>query len=211
MKFKHIIWDYDGTLFDSYPVVAAAFNETLEKYGIVEDVSDIYSHMKTTLAYANEYYKEKYNLDDAFFEQYINLRTIYDFEKTKPFVGATELCEAICRYGGKNYLYTHRNDSAIEAMEKYGMAKYFTEIITSQQKFTPKPSPDAILYLLEKYKFSCDGAIMIGDRDIDILSGKNAGIYACYLSDGNGECTVADYADYSVNSFSELYEILGIK
>ena len=93
MKFKHIIWDYDGTLFDSYPVVADAFNETLAKYGIVEDVNEIYSHMKVTLAHANAYYREKYDLDDAFFEQYKNLRITSDREKTKPFNGAFELCE----------------------------------------------------------------------------------------------------------------------
>jgi len=208
MRFKHIIWDYDGTLFDSYPVVVDAFNETLAKYGIIEDVNEIYSHMKITLSHANEHYKKKYKLDDAFFEQYKNLRTFSDREKTKPFSGATELCQAIYKSGGKNYLYTHRNDTAVESIEKYGMANYFTEFITSRQNFAPKPNPNAILYLLGKYNISRDKAIMIGDRDMDILSGKNAGIYACYLSDGNEIC---EAADYNASNFSELFEILEVK
>ena len=207
MKFKHIIWDYDGTLFDSYPIVAAAFHETLEQYGIKEDVNEIYSLMKVTLAHANEHYKAKHNLDETFFEQYKNLRTVSDAEKTTPFNGAIKLCAAICDAGGKNYLYTHRNDSAIVAMERYGMAQYFTEIITSQQRFMPKPSPDAVLYLLEKYKIPKNEAVMIGDRDIDIMSGKNAGIYSCYFSDGNESC---DAADYNVNNFTDLFGILGV-
>jgi len=207
MKFKHIIWDYDGTLFDSYPVVVAAFNEILIKYDIVEDINEIYSHMKISLSHANEYYREKHDLDDVFFEQYKNLKTIYDREKTKPFDGAVELCEAICTFGGKNYLYTHRDNSAVESINKHDMANFFTESITSQQQFTPKPSPDAILYLLEKYKFPPDEAIMIGDRGIDIISGKNAGIYSCYFSGDNGKY---DVADYNAKNFSELFEVLGV-
>lgn len=205
MKFKHIIWDYDGTLFDSYPVVATAFHETLVKYGICEDVNEICSLMKVTLAYANEYYKGKHNLDDAFFEQYGKLRTIYDADKTKPFNGAIELCAAICKSGGSNYLFTHRNDSAIDAMERYGMAQFFTEFITSQQVFTPKPSPEAVIYLLEKYRIPRNDAIIIGDRDIDVLSGKNAGIHSCFLSDKNEACSDADY---NVNNISELLYVL---
>ena len=207
MKFKHIIWDYDGTLFDSYPIVAAAFHETLVAYGIDEDINEIYSLMKVTLAHANAHYKAKYNLDDAFFEQYKNLRTVSDADKTAPFSGAIELCAAICEAGGKNYLYTHRNDSAIAAIKKYGMAQHFIEFITSRQQFTPKPSPDAVLYLMEKYNIPPDEAIMIGDRDIDIMSGKNAGIFSCYFSDEGESC---DVADYNVRSLSELYGVLGI-
>ena len=207
MKFKHIIWDYDGTLFNSYPVVAAAFHKTLEKYGIIEDIGEIYSLMKVTLAHASEYYKAKYNLNDSFFEEYKMLRTVSDAEKTEPFSGAIELCAAVCAAGGKNYLYTHRNETAITAMEKHGMAQYFTEFITSQQNFEPKPSPDAVLYLLGKYRILHDEAIMIGDRDIDILSGKNAGIYSCYFLDSGDYCGIADY---NANCFLDFYSILGI-
>jgi HAD superfamily hydrolase (TIGR01549 family) len=163
--------------------------------------------MKVTLAHANEHYKAKYNLDDAFFEEYKRLRTISDAEKTEPFNGAIELCAAICASGGKNYLYTHRNDSAITAMEKCGIAQYFTEFITSRQNLAPKPDPDAVLHLLEKHKIPHDEAIMIGDRDIDILSGKNAGIYSCYFSDGGDTC---DCADYNANNFLDFYPILGL-
>ena len=208
MKFKHVIWDFDGTLFDSYPIVVSAFYETLVKFGIVEDMDEIYSFMKIALSHTNEYYKAKYNLDDSFFEQYQNLRTIYDREKTKPFNGAVALCKAIYKADGKNYLYTHRDSTAVDSLKKFDMSKYFTEFVTSQNRFSPKPSPDAILYLLKKYNFSRDEAIMIGDRDIDILSGQKAGISTCYVSDERG---IYDHATYNANNFAELFAILGVQ
>gem|GEM_PF-3872585 len=31
--YQHIMWDFDGTLFDIYPVMADSFRVTLEKKG----------------------------------------------------------------------------------------------------------------------------------------------------------------------------------
>ncbi|MGM0852480.1 MAG: HAD family hydrolase [Bacillota bacterium] len=48
-------------------------------------------------------------------------------------------------------------------------------------------------------------AIMIGDRDLDLLSGKNAGISACYFTDKVEE---NPHADYVMTSVEELYSII---
>jgi len=48
---------------------------------------------------------------------------------------------------------------------------------------------------------------MIGDRDLDILAARNAGIHSCYYADGGKPSAIAEY---SVSSHGELYKILGI-
>ena len=37
MRYRHIIWDFDGTLFDTYPVMARAFTETMNEAGYPAD------------------------------------------------------------------------------------------------------------------------------------------------------------------------------
>lgn len=207
MRFKHIIWDYDGTLFNSYPVMSAAFNDALIERSIVEPMDTIISFMKTSMGDTVKHYKEKHRLDDAFFERFRILNTQAEKENTKPFDGIVELCNTICKCGGKNYLLTHRGESALYFMEKFNIITNFTELITSKQNFPRKPSPEAILYLMNKYGFSHDESIMIGDRDLDILSAKNAGIHTCYFIDGN---EISDIAEYNITSFSELYNILDV-
>jgi len=44
--YKHIIWDFDGTLFDTYPVMGSIFKKMLEEERIVESLDEILKHMK---------------------------------------------------------------------------------------------------------------------------------------------------------------------
>ncbi|HWT26865.1 MAG TPA: HAD hydrolase-like protein [Mobilitalea sp.] len=39
--YKHIIWDFDGTLFDTYPAMGSVFKEMLKEIEIVEDLDEI--------------------------------------------------------------------------------------------------------------------------------------------------------------------------
>ena len=207
MRFKHIIWDYDGTLFDTYPIMSSVYHDVLRERGITEPTENILSYMKVSMGHVDRHYKELYNLDDSFFERYKTVVRKAENENTKPFTGIIKLCHDICKNGGRNYVFTHRDDSALYVIEKYKLTGCFTEIITSNQNFPRKPDPGAVIYLINKYGFPVDEAIMIGDREIDLLSGKNAGTRACYFADSDKPL---DIADFTINNFSELYKIIGI-
>jgi HAD superfamily hydrolase (TIGR01509 family) len=157
------------------------------------------------MGHAAQYYNERYPLGEDFWARFRELRKTAELERTKPFDGIIELCHEIKRAGGSNYLLTHRGESAKYFLEKYGMLSDFDDFITADQKFPRKPSPDAILYLMEKHGFAPDNALMVGDRGIDILAGKNAGIHTCYFM-GGGEPFGG--AEYSIESFAELSAIL---
>ena len=47
---------------------------------------------------------------------------------------------------------------------------------------------------------------MIGDREIDILSGKNAGIHTCLFTDGNPGAAASE-AEYTAGNMAELYAL----
>jgi FMN phosphatase YigB (HAD superfamily) len=46
-----------------------------------------------------------------------------------------------------------------------------------------------------KYRFLPDDAIMVGDRDIDILSAQNAKVHSCYFTNGSEPSKVAVLAN----------------
>lgn len=60
--FKHVIWDFDGTLFDTYPVMAKIFKDLLEKENIEEPIDEIVKKMQVSMAFTLNYYKKKYNI-----------------------------------------------------------------------------------------------------------------------------------------------------
>lgn len=203
--YKHIIWDFDGTLFDTYPVMAKVFKNELEQEGIEEPIDKILGYMKVSISHTIKHYKKLYDIDDDFIERYTQHRRIREMELCKPFDGIEEICRYISTTDRKNYLYTHRGESALEFLKKYHIYEYFTDFITSQNGFLRKPSPEAINYLIDEYDIIQNEAIMIGDRDLDILSAKNAGIHTCFLTDTDETDSIADY---TINDVQQLYSII---
>ncbi|MFS0781615.1 HAD-IA family hydrolase [Bacillus sp. 1P06AnD] len=203
--YKHIIWDFDGTLFNTYPVMASIFQEALKEQEIEEPLVGIVKQMKISASSAMNYYEKKYHIDNNFIIKYKRRKKEAELTLSKPFDEIIEICKYIHTTNRKNYLFTHRGDSSIELLKKYGLYIYFSDFITAKQGFERKPSPDAIHYLINKYSMVRSESIMIGDRDLDLLSGKNAGISACYFTEGNNE---NNYADYTIDHFQQLYSII---
>ncbi|QTM98219.1 HAD-IA family hydrolase [Sediminibacillus dalangtanensis] len=203
--YKHIIWDFDGTLFDTYPVMAKIFQELLQERGREEPVENIVKQLKVSMSAALNYYEKKYQIDEEFKASYQARRREVEADSSKPFAGITEVCKYIHSTDRKNYLYTHRGESSIRLLEKFGLDGYFSDFITSQNGFERKPSPAAIRHLIKKHGIVPTEAIMIGDRDLDLIAAKNAGISACYyteLEDTN------PHAEYIIKDFQQLYTIV---
>ena len=119
------------------------------------------------------------------------------------------MLRAITEAGGKNFLYTLRNDLARAYLKWYGMDKYFAGIVDSTMHFPGKPAPDAVEHICRNYKLDKDKTVMIGDREIDVMSGINAGVHGClYLSwDVPAPATAAEITVRDMKSFAEAMEI----
>lgn len=210
MVFQHYIWDFDGTLFDSYPHISWAFQKALQSYGLNITIDDIMPWVKLSVMQAVRHYREKYGLDER-------IAKIYDVCEAEedaanpvvPYPGIVQTCSEIVAHGGHNYLYTHRGSSAFQYMKQSGLEPLFDGFITSEDKFPSKPAPDAILHLLKQFHMDPSTAVMIGDRDIDVLAGTNAGVHGC-LFDPEGYFPTFQ-AEYTVASMKEFRKALLIK
>lgn len=203
--FKHVIWDFDGTLFDTYPVMAKIFQELLKKEGIEEPMDEIMKQMQVSMSFALKYYEQKYQINKDFVNEYQIQRKAQELELTKPFAEIENICKYIQSTNRENYLYTHRGESSIILLKSHGLYDCFSDFITSHQGFERKPNPEALNYLLDKHAIQQNEAIMIGDRDLDLLAAKNAGISACYF---NKKKEKNENSDYAIENFQQLYSIL---
>ena len=204
--YKHIIWDFDGTLFDAYPVMVKAMIHTLDKNGITENESNVFKLMKVSYPYLLNYLKDKYSITEEFIAEFkLNCDKLED-KYLEPFDRAQDICEKITQNGKYNHLFTHRDKSAIKYLEKYDMYHFFSEIIIKESGFPRKPSPEGIEYIIEKYTINRQEAIIIGDRALDLESGKNAEISSCYFNIIDN--TTLPSADYMIVKLSELNKII---
>ena len=175
MKYKYYIYDFDGTISDSYPVFTKAFMMMLDDLGIEDTYESVYSKLKVSFGRALSSYdfsKSDRKPSDIFKEK----RAPLLLTEAKPYPDAEKLLSAVIENGGKNFIYTHSGSIIWEMLEKWGLKKYFAGGVTADMKFPPKPAPDALNYLCESYGIDKSCSVMVGDRDIDIVAGKNAGI-----------------------------------
>ena len=99
-------------------------------------------------------------------------------------------------------------ESQIDKLMAYRKA-IITEIVTKDNQFARKPDPEAIYYLLDKYQIDLKEAMIVGDREIEILLGQKAKVKTCFYESGNREPELQ--ADYRVKSLEEVLDIMNIK
>jgi phosphoglycolate phosphatase-like HAD superfamily hydrolase len=204
--YGHVIWDFDGTLFDTYPSMVGALAYALEKRGHAVDEAEILSLMKVSAGVALSSYMEKYGYGDDFLAEYRARRRAIELDASRPYPGAAALLGEIVARGGYNYILTHRGDTLFPMLERHGLLPLFRECLTARSGFPRKPDPAGICYLIEKYDMPTGGALMVGDRELDILSGKGAGIATCDYWDGSGPRV--DAADFVARDFGELRKVI---
>ena len=199
------IWDLDGTLLDSYPVIVAAAIRAAADAGIHDDESVALRTAKQGLlsAYLNDVAERSGKTFQSLQESYRTYTHEMDHRITL-MDGAAETLERLKRAGASHDVFTHRGTSSEPILERLGILGFFREVVTSAAGFPLKPSGEAIRYLAQKYGMRPDETWYVGDRAIDVLCAKDAGIKAVLLLPEGACVTPTGHEDRIVRS---LYEI----
>ena len=200
---KNYIWDFDGMLFDSYPHITSAFIKALSESGKEAEYDEAKALLEITYATAFEHYGVTEEEKERFSHHEHNylLKPI-----AVPFENTYTTLEKLFNDGKRHYLYTHRGfKTSQHYLEEYGMKKFFTAFVDSSMNFASKPSPDAVNWICETYNLDKSETVMIGDREIDVLSGKNAGCFGCLFTKKENPETKADFV------VTDISQVLNIK
>lgn len=212
MKYKHIIFDWDGTLADTYPVISAAYDYTFDKLGLAripyDEVKRITSTLqnKDTLGYV--FGERKSQASEAFYEYIREFHT----EKLSAMPGAKELLD-FCRQQGLDiYLITNKKTQFIaQELEKLGFKDYFKKVVAAGEYAEDKPHPIAAHALFNYQLPEADTILLIGDGEADIRTAKT------YNHDSkNATCVIYDpqhkfegsAPDYRVENLIDIIQII---
>ena len=176
------IWDLDGTLLDSYEAILAGIQETYEQFNLPfdrEEVRDFILRYSVKDLLVRD--ADQHGLDS---EELNRLRATSLKEKNTqiPLMdGAREILAWTAEQGIQNFVFTHKSDNAFQVLTDLGIIQHFTEILTSDSGFARKPSPEALLYLIDKYQLDKGTTYYIGDRLLDAETAIHAGISSINL------------------------------
>ena len=206
---KTVIWDLDGTLFDSYDVIVESIYLALKEHKIMMDLEQIHQY---AIAFSIKSLFAKVSKEHSVSEA--SLYTSYSrissgkYLEIKPMNGAIETLKVLKQNGIENYVFTHRGKTTVPVLENLKMNHFFKEVVTSQNGFSRKPDPEGLTYLMKKYELSPNHTWYVGDRSLDMDCAKNAGIPGIlYLPLGNIDVSGGS-EQYLIKDLLELLQIL---
>ena len=197
------IWDLDGTLLDSYGVIASSLRQTLEELEVPMEeaeirrrategsVSDVVNYAAAAAGRTFSEIKRRYSEISG-----------GRYREITAMPHAQEALEETAALGALHFIYTHRGSTTLPVLENLGLDRFFQEVVSSLNGFPRKPAPDALLYLLEKHRLERDRVYYVGDRTLDVDCAKSAGVRSVLYSPSG-----AGTADYVIRDLLDIRKL----
>lgn len=210
---KNIVFDFDGTLADTAPLIVKTMHESTRQLGLPERTDEQY---RATIGLRLEeipaaLWPERADIGTSYANTY---RRIFD-ELKRPlnmqcFPGVVETLRLLRDCGFGMAIASSRNRKSIEEyIETFGLEGCFCMLVGGNDVAHGKPAPDPVLSILNTQGWNAAETITVGDAAVDIRMGKAAGTRTCAVTYGNGtiDALRSTAPDYLTADFHSIYAI----
>ena len=214
MKYEVVLFDLDGTLTDPGAGITNSVAYALKKYGILtEDRTKLYKFIGPPLHESFEVFygfsEEQAKEAVDYYREYYSDRGIFE---NVVYEGIKELLVQL-KEAGKTLLVATSKPEMFARMilEHFGLTKYFDYIAGANMDGSRTRKDEVILYaLMEGDVTDLSKAVMIGDREHDILGAKKVGVDSAGVLYGYGslEELRAAGADYIVERVEDIADVV---
>lgn len=186
LEIEHVCFDFDGTLVDSRETIIKSTISALNSLKILHKIDhekfanmiglhfhDIFKEFDITIPDFNlflEIYKSNYFKFISGSVLYLGVQDILDEFLTKNIK--------------ITLLTTKGQDQADKLIDHFNLRKYFAFVMGRRDGLQHKPSPESLLFICRSIKILPTQTLMVGDTELDILCGKNAGAFTCAVMYG---------------------------
>ena len=209
MPKEYVLFDLDGTLLDTLPLIETSFRHAFEQLKIPWANGAVMKTIGIPLRDAcKQFGGERWQ---ELFDCYINYQlTIHDAH-VKVFPGTREaLVEINSLVKGMGVVTSKRRPVAQRGLSVTGLDRYMQHLVALEDVEQPKPHPEPVLCGLEKFSASPEQAIFVGDSCYDIMSGRQAGVVTVAVSWGMaGPGDLRDSKpDFLVDNWPDLVSLI---
>ncbi len=204
MKKQLFIFDLDGTLMDAYQAIWETLVYTLNKLGYppvdFETAKRAVGHGDKN--YIPRFFRPEHVEQASKIYREYHLKSLDGRVKLLP--GAKELLEKLKETDKFIAVASNRPcESGMLLLKKLGIETYFDKTVFGDHVINQKPDPEMILKLLDFFRMDKEKAVFIGDMDIDVYTGKKAGIDTIVVPTGSS--TIEEIEKLILPCFAVLF------
>jgi phosphoglycolate phosphatase len=208
--YRHILFDFDGTLFDPGDGIVECVRLTLLDLGIdVRDqdllrkfvgppLNESFSVLCGLSAQQSEWAKRRYR------EHFIQ----HGIPKARPYPGIIGLLSRLRQRGVGLYIASSKQEQILRMIvERHGLADWFYGIYGDLDEGTHSQSKGEIIArVLREQRLDKEGCVMVGDRKFDIIGARENGLDCIAVGFGYGNRQ--EFSMYEPNYMVEDVESL---
>ncbi len=209
---QHCCFDLDGTLVDSNKTIYNSTAYALGKLGIEFNVAEDLFALKIGQHFVDIF--NAFNIDVPDFEKFITIYKINYFEQmefSKVYNGVEETLASLKDRNIKVSLLTTKiQDQADRIINHFKLRNYFDLVMGRREGIAHKPSPEPLLKICSDLVVYVKNTLMVGDTELDIQCGKNAGSFTCGVLYGyrTKELLELENPDFMLGSIKEILNVV---
>ena len=215
MRYKAILFDMDGTLLDTLTDMADAVNHILSVHGwplrTIEEVRAFVGNGARRLMERAVPPEVTGGDFEAVLTEYRDWYQAHNCVATAPYPGIPALLAALAEAGIKTAVVSNKPDATTKTLA----ARFFPGLPAFGQRddVPPKPAPDLVYRALETLGVDAADAVYVGDSEVDVQTGRNAGLPVFSVCWGfrSRECLVENGAEAIAATARELSKMLGLQ
>ena len=179
-KYKTYIFDLDGTLLSTLADLAASTNYALRTHHMPERSID---EVRRFVGNGVKKLMERAipdGLNNPLFEEtFATFRQHYmqhNLDTTQPYPGIMQLLEQLKAEGKNIAVVSNKFYAATRELCRHFFGDLVPVAIGEREDIRKKPAPDTVIEALRELGVDKEGAVYIGDSDVDIMTAKNSGM-----------------------------------
>ena len=179
-KYKTYIFDLDGTLLSTLADLEASTNYALRTHHMPERSLD---EVRRFVGNGVKKLMERAipdGLNNPLFEEtFATFRQHYmqhNLDTTQPYPGIMQLLEQLKAEGKNIAVVSNKFYAATRELCRHFFGDLVPVAIGEREDIRKKPAPDTVIEALRELGVDKEGAVYIGDSDVDIMTAKNSGM-----------------------------------
>ena len=179
-KYKTYIFDLDGTLLSTLADLAASTNYALRTHHMPErSIDEVCRFVGNGVKKLMERAIPDGLNNPLFEETFATFRQHYmqhNLDTTQPYPGIMQLLEQLKAEGKNIAVVSNKFYAATRELCRHFFGDLVPVAIGEREDIRKKPAPDTVIEALRELGVDKEGAVYIGDSDVDIMTAKNSGM-----------------------------------